>query len=124
MAPSSGVLTALGHPAALEEAYQRLRPQSGREITRVAGALLRSPEELLDDLAPLVEVGAVRVHGTVLEVATPVELVRGVVDDQAVVAARAQGPLEGAGRAIELLAAEQRLSVTGQAGDSRPVEGE
>ncbi|KQW47997.1 DNA-binding protein [Nocardioides sp. Root1257] len=124
MVLSGDVLTVLGHPAALEAAYQRLRPQSGRQVARVAAALLRSPEELLDDLAPLVEIGAVRVRGTVLEVATPVELLRGVVEGQAVVAGRTQALLEGVGRAIELLAAEQRLSVTGRAGDSQPVEGE
>ncbi|GAA1775507.1 hypothetical protein GCM10009795_021860 [Nocardioides hankookensis] len=124
MPRSDGVLTALGHPAALELAYQRLRPQSGRELSRVAAALLRSPEELQADLAPLVEVGAVRVSGTVLEVATPVELLRGVVDEQAASAEQARALLDGVGRAIGLLAADQRLSATGHSGDTRPVEGE
>ena len=57
------VLTALGHSPELERTYQRLRPQSGRELTRVAAAMLRSPEELLADIAPLVEAGVVRVEG-------------------------------------------------------------
>ena len=118
------MLTALGHPAELELAYQRLRPQSGRQLSRVAAAMLRSPEELLADLAPLVEAGAVRVEGTVVQVATPVEVLRGVVEAQATYAGQARDLLDGVGRAIEILSADQRLSVTGGPEDSRPVEGE
>lgn len=122
--PRTGVLTALGFPREVELAYEQLRPQSGRELSRVAAAMLRSPDELLDDIAPLLEVGAARVNGTVIEVATPVELLRGVVGVQAAYARRAQVGLDGVGRAIEILAAEQRLSVTGEPGDSTQVEGE
>jgi DNA-binding CsgD family transcriptional regulator len=118
------VLSALGHPAEHEQLYQRLRPQSGRELSRVAAAMLRTPEELLDDIAPLVETGAVRIEGDLIEVATPVEVLRRVVSAQASSAGRAQERLDGVSRAIELLAAEQRLSVTGRPGDSEPVEGD
>ncbi|WP_028644018.1 helix-turn-helix transcriptional regulator [Nocardioides sp. URHA0020] len=124
-----GVLTELGHPPELELAYQRLRPQSGRQLARVAAAMLRTPEELLDDLAPLVAVGAVRVVGTdvahaVLEVASPVDVLRGVVEAQAAYAGRARDLLDGVGRAIEVLATEQRLSATGQPGERESVQGE
>jgi DNA-binding CsgD family transcriptional regulator len=117
------VLRALGLPAELERSYEVLRPQSGRELARVAAAMLRSPAELLDDLAPLVEVGAVRIDGTVLEVASPVEVLQGVVQAQAASAARATGLLDGVGRAIEILAAQERLAGPGSA-DHAPVEGE
>ncbi|GAA4707687.1 helix-turn-helix transcriptional regulator [Nocardioides conyzicola] len=120
----TGVLTALGFTPELEVTYERLRPQSGRELTRVAAAMLRSPDELLDDIAPLLDIGAVHVDGAVLQVATPVEVLRGVVGVQAAYARRAQVGLDGVGRAIEILATEQRLSVTGEPGDSRAVEGE
>lgn len=123
-APREGVLSAIGLSAELELAYERLRPQSGRQLDRVAAALLRSPAELLDELAPLVEAGAVRIDGTVIDVATPVEVLRGAVEAQATYAGRAHDVLDGISRAIAILAAEQRLSVTGEAGDSRPVEGE
>src|SRR3954449_2185479 len=96
-----GVLTALGYPVELELDYERLRPQSGRDLGRVAAAMLRSPAELLDELAPLVELGAVRVEGRSIEGATPVEVLRGVVDAQAVRAGRSQDLLDGVGRAIE-----------------------
>lgn len=118
------MLTALGHGAELEQLYQQLRPQSGRALTRVAAAMLRTPEELLDEIAPLVETGAVRIDGDLIEVATPVEVLRTVVSAQASNAGRTQELLDGVSRAIEMLAAEQRLSVTGLPGDSGPIEGD
>lgn len=118
------MLTALGHPSELEQVYQRLRPQSGRALTRVAAAMLRTPEELLDEIAPLLEAGAVRIDGDLIEVATPVEVLRTAISVQAGRAGRAQEKLDGVGRAIEMLAAEQRLSVTGRTGDSEAVEGD
>lgn len=118
------MLTALGHPVELELAYQRLRPQSGRPLTRVAADMLRSPEELLADLAPLIAAGAVRLDGTVIEVAPPVEVLRAVVVAQAASATRAGDLLDGVGRAIELLAADRRLSETGKPGDASLIEGE
>jgi DNA-binding CsgD family transcriptional regulator len=130
MAPSrsgtsrESVLTALGHPVELELAYERLRPQSGRELDRVAAAMLRSPEELLADIAPLLDTGAVRVEAGLIEVATPVEILRSVVEAQAAYAGRAQELLDGVGRAIELLTAERRLSLTGEPGDTYPVDGD
>lgn len=117
------VLTALGLPAELDRSYEVLRPQSGRELDRVAAAMLRSPAELLDDLAPLIEAGAVRIDGTVIEVATPVEVLRGVVEAQAASAARSTELLDGVGRAIEILAAEERLAAPGDTGLA-PIEGE
>jgi DNA-binding CsgD family transcriptional regulator len=118
------VLTALGHPEELEQVYQRLRPQSGRELTRVAAAMLRTPEELRKEIAPLVEAGAVRVTGGLVEVATPVEVLRAVVSAEATSAGRAQVLLDGVSRSIEMLAAEQRLSMTGRSRDSEPVKGD
>src|SRR6478609_1928276 len=99
------VLTALGYSADLDDLYRRLRPQSGRQLTRIAAALFKTPEELLDDIAPLVEGGVVRVDG-----ASPVETLRREVEAQAAYAGRAQRLLGGVGRAIEVLAAEQRLA--------------
>lgn len=118
------LLTALGYSEQLDDLYQRLRPQSGRELTRIAAALLRTPDELLEDVAPLVEGGVVRVDGGLLQVATPVETLRREVEAQAAYAGRAQRLLDGVGRAIEVLAGEQELSAGPGDPLTEPMRGE
>lgn len=118
------LLTALGYSAELDELYQRLRPQSGRELARIAAALLQTPEELLDEVAPLVEGGIVRVDGGRLDVATPVETLRREVQTQAAYAARAQQLLDGVGRAIGVLAHDRQLAADQGDPSTEPVEGE
>ena len=118
------LLTALGYSAELDDLYRRLRPQSGRELQRIASALLRTPGELLDELAPLVEGGIVRVVGTRVEVATPVETLRREVAAQAAYAARAERLLDGVARAIDVLAEEQRLATATDDAITEPVNGE
>ena len=118
------VLGALGYPAELDRLYQRLRPQSGRDLAWVAAAMLRTPEELVADVAPLVETGLVSLDGGRLEVTPPVEALRSVVDAQAAYAGRAQGVLEGVGRAIEVLAAQRQLVAGADDATTEPVRGE
>ncbi|MFC7493128.1 MULTISPECIES: LuxR C-terminal-related transcriptional regulator [unclassified Nocardioides] len=122
MPRSTTLLAALGHPVELDRLYQRLRPQSGRTLDRVAADMLRSRTELLAEVAPLIEAGVVRVDDTRLVVATPVEVLRGVVEAQAAYAGRAQRLLAGVGPAIEVLAAEQHLSSSDAI--TEPVRGE
>src|SRR4051794_16454863 len=118
------LLTALGYSTELDELYQRLRPQSGRQLARIAAAMLQTPEELLDDIAPLVEGGVVRVDGTRVDVASPVETLRREVEAQAAYAGRAQRLLGGVGRAIEVLAAEQRLAPSADEATTELLTGE
>src|SRR4051794_24486045 len=128
------LLTALGYSAELDELYQRLRPQSGRQLARIAAAMLQTPEELLDDIAPLVEGGVVRVDGTRVDVASPVETLRRGGEAQAAHArpgprplrgaGRAQRLLGGVGRAIEVLAAEQRLAPSADGATTELLGGE
>lgn len=110
MAAKTTLLTALGYSVELDELYSRLRPQSGRELARIAAAMLRTPDELLSDVEPLVEGGIVRLRGDRLDVATPVETLRREVEVQAAHAGRAQRLLGGVGRAIEVLADEQQIA--------------
>src|SRR6478736_10371746 len=93
-APTS-VLTALGFSVAVDRLYQQVRTHSGRELTRVAAATLRTPGELLEDLEPLVRAGIVRLDGDELLVETPAEAVRIMVAAQAVHAEQALHRLEG-----------------------------
>ncbi len=118
------VLTALGFPPALDRIYQRLRPQSGRDLGRVAASMLRSPAELLDELAPLVDAGIVRLDGEELVVQPPSEALRILVTAQAGYAARAHRRLDEISDAIGLLAADEARPVPGDVEDSAPLEGE
>jgi DNA-binding CsgD family transcriptional regulator len=118
------LLTALGYSVELDELYVRLRPQSGRALTRIAAAMLRTPEELLSDVEPLVQGGIVRLRGDRLEVASPVETLRREVEAQASYAGRAQRLLDGVGRAIELLADDRQLESLRGEPTTEPVRGE
>jgi DNA-binding CsgD family transcriptional regulator len=118
------VLAALGFSASLDRTYQRLRPQSGRDLARVAASMLRSPEELLDELAPLVEAGIVRLEGETVVVESPSEALRIMVAIQSVYAERAHRRLGGISDAIGLLAAEASRPVPGDVEASAPLEGE
>jgi DNA-binding CsgD family transcriptional regulator len=118
------VLTALGFPPSLDRTYQRLRPQSGRDLARVAASMLRSPEELLDELAPLVGAGIVRLEGEDLVVAPPSEALRIMVAVQSVYAEDAHRRLDGIRDAIGLLASDEARPVPGDVETSVPLEGE
>lgn len=117
------VLTALGFSAQLNRTYQRLRAQSGRDIHRIAASMLRSPEELLEELAPLLEVGIVRLEDGRLVVEPPVEAVRIMVTSQSAAVGRAHRLLDGIGDAIGLLIADESRPLT-QAQAGIRLEGE
>lgn len=124
MPRSPSVLTALGFSADVDDLYQRLRPQSGRDLPRVAASMLRTPEELLEELQVLLEVGVVRLEGQELHVATPTEVLRTMVAAQSVLADRAHRRLDGIVEAISRLAAEEDRPARGQLEHSAPLEGE
>lgn len=107
---ATSVLTALGFPPAVDRLYQQVRTHSGRELDRVAAATLRTPGELLEDLAPLVRAGIVRVDGDELIVEPPAEALRIMVAAQAVHAERALHRLEGFTDAVGLLADEAHVA--------------
>lgn len=121
---ASSVLTALGFSPQVDRIYQRLRSQSGREVGRVAASMLRTREELLADLDPLVAVGIVRVEDGDLVVVTPAQAVRLVLAAQTHDVARVRRRLEGAASAVALLAAEETRPVPAEDDRSLPLEGE
>lgn len=121
---STSVLTALGFTPQVDRIYQRLRSQSGRDVERLAASMLRTPEELLAELEPLLEVGIVRHEAGQLVVEPPAEALRAVVASQAVYAERARRRLEGVSEAIGLLAAEEGRLVPSELDRSLPIEGE
>ena len=123
-AGSQSVLTALGFSARVDRIYQRLRSQSGRDVERLAGSMLRTPAELLEDLEPLLRAGIVRHEDGQLVVEPPAEAVRIVVAGQAVRAQRIRRQLEGLTDAIGLLAAEEGRPVPSERDRSLPIDGE
>jgi DNA-binding CsgD family transcriptional regulator len=120
----SSVLTALGFTAELDQTYQRLRAQTGRELARVAASMLRTPEELLEELAPLIDAGAVRLVGTTIEVVAPVEVLRMALAAQSSEVERTHRGLDGITAAMGLLSAEESRRAPGELATSQPLEGE
>lgn len=51
--PESALVEAWGLPTQMEPVYRRVLPGSGQPVDDVAASMLLSPEELLDQLAPL-----------------------------------------------------------------------
>lgn len=118
------VLTALGFSTELDRIYQFLRPQSGRDLDRVAAAMLRTPDELLAELEPLVAAGVIQVVDSVVEVAPPVEALRIMIAAQSVRAERAHRDLDAITTAITRLADDERRGTPSHLESSRPLEGE
>jgi DNA-binding CsgD family transcriptional regulator len=118
------VLTALGFAPQVDAVYHRVRSQSGRDLARVAAAMLRSPDELLDELAPLVAAGIVRVEESRLVVEPPVEALRIMVAAQSVQAERNHRRLDGIADAVALLADDEARPAPAELEESRPLEGE
>jgi DNA-binding CsgD family transcriptional regulator len=118
------VISALGFSRRVERDYHRLLAQSGRELLSVADALSRTPEQLLDDIEALVEVGIVRVEESRVHVATPAEAVAVLLRDTASDAALAASRLQDVARAIPHLAARAARPKPGEVHDVQPLDGE
>ena len=117
-------MSALGFPPAVDRLYERVLKQSGRELVSVAQALLRTPEELLDDLAPLVESEVVRISGSRVFVESPPVAVARLVAEQASDAARARRRLDALAAAIPFLTAGSARPAPGEVHDVQPLDGE
>jgi len=117
-------MTALGFPPAVDRLYERVLKQSGRELVSVAQALLRSPQELLDDLAPLLESEVVHIEGSRVSVESPPAAVARLVAAQASDAARARRRLDALAAAIPFLTAGTARPAPGEVHDVQPLDGE
>src|SRR6476659_8802335 len=117
-------MTALGFPPAVDRLYERVLKQSGRELVSVAQALLRTPAELLDDLAPLLESEVVRVEGSRVFVESPAVAVARLVSEQAFDAARARRRLDALAAAVPFLTAGTARPAPGEVRDVQPLDGE
>ena len=121
---SDSVITALGFGKAADRAYHQVVGQSGRELVSIAQSVLRTPEELMRDLAPLVERGIAQVEDSRLFVLTPAEAVVRMVEISADAAAAAHARLEAVGRALPHLTASNVRPADGDVESVHPVDGE
>lgn len=73
MPPVSHLARALGLTSAQVQLYRQVLPATGTSLSDLAAGLLRTPEQLLSELSPLVDEGVVRVEGDTIHVADPAE---------------------------------------------------
>jgi DNA-binding CsgD family transcriptional regulator len=118
------VLTALGFSPAVDQTYQRVLHHSGRELGWVAAALLRSPEEFLHDVEPLVEFGVVRIEDDRVYVDTLAEALARIVAANAEESALAGRRLRQVTAAIPFLAAAAARHGPDEVRDLQPLDGE
>lgn len=122
MAPS--IMATLGFSKRVERDYERLLGQSGRELVSVADAMLRTPEQLLRDVRPLLDLGIVRVESSRVHVAAPPEAVSLLLRETAHAATVATARLEGVARALPHLVAPAARPKPGEVADVQPIDGE
>lgn len=122
--PPSSLLTALGFPAAVDRLYHRVLAQSGREVVSVAASLMVTSDELLDQLAPLLEPQIARIEEGRLFIDGPVEAVGRMLSETADSAARAHAQLDAVAAAIPFLTAPDAKPGPGQVQDVVPLDGE
>lgn len=118
------LMTALGFPRSVDRLYHRVLAQSGRELVSVAKALLVTPEELQQQLAPLLAHDIARIEGSRLFVAGPVEAVGRMLTETSGAAARAHAQLEAVTAAIPFLAAPAAKPGPGEVTEVLPLDGE
>ncbi|CAB4699112.1 unannotated protein [freshwater metagenome] len=117
-------MSALGFAPATARLYDQLLVHSGRELVSVAGALLVTTDELVKEVAPLVEHRIVRIEDARLFILTPAETVSAVLQETASSAARAQSRLEDIVRAIPFLTASNARPRDADMHSVEPIDGE
>jgi DNA-binding CsgD family transcriptional regulator len=120
----SSVLASLGFSADLERDYQRLLAMTGGEAAAVAASLGRTPEGLLDDIAPLVDRGIVSVRDGRIHVLGPAETAAALIAQQGAAASEAGVTLANLATAVPLLFAAQSRPAPGDVDELRAIAGE
>lgn len=117
--------TALGLSPGQENLYQQVLTASGQPLAEVAAGLLRTPAQLLAELAPLVGAGAVRTSAGVLEVDPPPEAVARVLGRWGSSLAQAGDQLTRLAQAVPVLADGRSAGVSAAPdGETLPLDGE
>lgn len=123
-AQSQTVMTALGFSRQAARMYEQVRRHDGRPLASVAEALLRTPDDLRRELAPLLDGGVATVTDGVLRVLAPDQVVVAVLRETASTAASAHQRLEDVVRAMPLLAPAPIRPADQDPGGLQPLDGE
>ena len=118
------VLTALGFSPTLERTYERVLRQTGQRLPFVAAAVTLTPDELVEELAPLVERGIVRIVDDRVHVESPTQALARLIVQQSEAASRVQADLAALARAVPLLVAGSARPAEGEVRDVKPLDGE
>lgn len=121
---STTVLAALGFSPAVERTYEHVMRHTGQRLPFVAAAALRSPEELLADLAPLIDRGIVRIDEDRVHAEPPARALARLIVEISEVASQAHAELTALARAVPLLVAGTVRPAEGEVHGVRPIDGE
>lgn len=116
--------TALGLSTAQEQLYRQVLPATGQQLAEVSASLLRTPDQLLQELAPLVREGVVRVSEGCLHVVPPAEVVVLMLTRWAASLAEAGDQLTHLARAVPQLSPDDAPPTMSDGGASGPLDGE
>src|SRR5687768_8492042 len=119
--PRRPLADAFGLPARMDELYRQALSGSGGSLQALASSLFVTPDELVRQLGPLLELDIVRIHGDTLSVASPVQAVSGHVAGQASTVAEVGAQLNRIAAALPVLA---ELSGDTSHLDSTAIDGE
>ncbi|MBC2931736.1 DNA-binding response regulator [Nocardioides sp. zg-1228] len=120
----SSVLVALGLERRAEQLYFRVAPVSGHTVAGVAQVVQARPDQLLRDLAPLIERGLVVVADDRVVVPSLAEAVSELVLREARTAASSAGKLAELSLAVPHLVAAAARPERHHVSDVQPLDGE
>ena len=124
-AEPSTVLTALGFSPAVERTYEQVRRQSGQRLEWAAAAVSRTPEQLLAEVAPLVERGIVRFDAdNRIHVESPAQALARLIVQLSEAASRSHAELADLASAVPLLVAGAARPAEGEVDEVHPLDGE
>jgi DNA-binding CsgD family transcriptional regulator len=118
------VLTALGFSPAVERTYEHVVRHTGQRLPFVAAAALRTPEQLLADLEPLIGRRIVRIVDDHVHVEPPARALARLIVELSEAASQAHAEVATLARAVPLLVAGSARPAEGEVRDVQPIDGE
>lgn len=116
----SKVVAAFALPTRMEPIYRRVLPGIGQPVDQVAASLLLTPDELLDQLAPLLALGVVTVERGILHALDPATATSRALAAQAADLGVAAGELARMAEVLPMLAERRE----GQHSDDTLIDGD
>jgi DNA-binding CsgD family transcriptional regulator len=120
----TSVLAALGFSPSVERIYEQVLRHSGQRLAFVSAAMLRSPDQLMTDLEPLLARRIVRVTDDRVHVEPPAQALARLIVELSKVASHAHAELTALASAVPLLAAHAARPAEGEVHDVLPIDGE